>query len=115
MITTTTNTTTTKFSIPDCSTIRNKYVNMVFEETMIKIKDPIGNNIYIIVNETTDTCGRYIANLLIDILNENCAGKLYLIGTQELDRTNNVTVSRFVNDCLTRFYLPMLFQVRKCY
>lgn len=97
----------TKFLIPDRSTIRNKYVNMVFKETMIKIKDAIGdNNIYIIVDETTDTCGRYIANLLIGILNEDCAGKSYLIGTQELDRTNNVTISKFINDCLTRFYLP---------
>lgn len=97
----------TKMSIPDRTTIRKKYVDIVFNETMSKIKEIIGNNyIYFVVDETTDICGRYIANLLIGTLDENCASKSYLIGTQELARTNNVSISKFVNDSLTKFYLP---------
>ncbi|CAH0558769.1 unnamed protein product [Brassicogethes aeneus] len=73
---------------------------------MPKIKEIIGYNyIYSIVDETTDTCGRYIVNLLTGTLNENFASKSYLIGTQELDRTNNVSISKFVNDSLTKFYI----------
>ena len=93
--------------IPARTTLRNKYVDSIFGETLTKIKEIIGNNnIYLVVDETTDTCGRYIANLLIGILDENYAGKSYLLATQELDRTNNVTISKFVHDSLTRFYLP---------
>lgn len=97
----------TKQPIPDRSTIRKKYVNLVFEDTMTKIKEAIGENyIYFVVDETTDTCGRYIANLLVGILNAGCAGQSYLIASQELGRTNNLTITRFVNDALIKFYLP---------
>lgn len=104
----------TKMSILDRSTIRKKYVDLVFEETISKIKEIISNNnIYFVVDETTDTCGRYVANLLIGSLDENYAGKSYLIGTQVLDRTNNVTISKFIIDTLTRFYRPKAVQSEK--
>lgn len=93
--------------VPDESTLRKKYVNMVFEKTIAEIKGVIGkNHVFFVVDETTDSCGRYIANLLIGVLNENGPGQSYLIATKELERTNNLTVSRFINEALTQFFLP---------
>jgi hypothetical protein len=49
---------------------------------------------------------RYIANLLIGSLCDENSSKLYLIGTKELERTNNATVARFIREELTNFFLP---------
>jgi hypothetical protein len=50
------------------------------------------------VDETADKCGRYIANLLIGVLNEETP-------TKELGKTNHKTIVRFVQDRLSRFFL----------
>lgn len=69
-----------RYNIPDESTIRKNYISSVFNETMHCIRQQIGNNcVYFMVDETTDTCGRYIAHLLIGILNEETVSKSYLI------------------------------------
>lgn len=96
-----------KRSIPDESALRKKYVNEIYLETMSEIRQHIGNNyIYFVVDETTDKCGRYIANLMVGVLHENCLSKSFLISTKELERTNNATVSRFIQEGLSNLYLP---------
>lgn len=80
---------------------------MFLKKTMSEIRELIGNvYIYFVVDETTNTCGRYIANLLIGVLSENVPGQAYLIGLKQLEKTNNVTMSQFINEVLTSFYLP---------
>lgn len=61
----------------------------------------------------TDNCGRYIANLLIGTLSENCAFKPYLIATKELEKTNHVTTSRFIQERFTNIVLPNSILIRK--
>lgn len=96
-----------KFNTPDESTIRKNVIEKVFTSTTDKIKKDIGDNyVYIIVNETTDACGRYIANLMIGKLSDEEPGKAYLIAAKELEKINNLTVTRFIQETLTNFWLP---------
>jgi hypothetical protein len=55
-----------KKSVPDESTLRKNYVPHIYNETIKEIKKIVENRyIYFIVDETTDSCGRYIVNLLL--------------------------------------------------
>lgn len=95
-----------KHHVPDESTLRKNYVDQIYTEVISEIRTLIGNNfIYFEVDETTDSAGRYIANLLIGCLNGN-SSKSYLISSKQLDKTNNSTITRFIHDGLTNFFLP---------
>ncbi|KAF2884325.1 hypothetical protein ILUMI_21844 [Ignelater luminosus] len=63
-----------------------------------------GKYFYIVVDETTDSRGCYIANLLIGELNPNSSTKPFLVALQELEKTNHTTVARFINDNLKRLF-----------
>lgn len=96
-----------KKEIPDESSIRKSTLDKVYLETISKIKTQLENNfIYFVVDETTDVCGRYIANLLVGVLSEKTPSKPYLIAVKELEKTNNVTISRFIHESLTNIFLP---------
>lgn len=58
------------------------------------------------MDETTDNCGRYIAHLLIGSLCEDTVSKSYLISSKQLEKTNNLTKIRFIQDGLSEFFLP---------
>ena len=86
--------------IPDESTLRKNYLDVVYNSTIQNIREDIGNNyIWIAIDETTDDCGRYIANLIVGKLCEE-PGKPHLLTSKLLERTNHSTVARFVNDSL---------------
>ena len=96
-----------KRTIPDESTLRKTTVHKCYTETVARIQTRLQNNfIYFIVDETTDVCGRYIANLLVGTLSANFVSDSYLIAVKELEKANNVTISRFVQECLTNTFLP---------
>lgn len=93
--------------VPDESTLRKNYVEQIYAEVNTEIRSLIGSHLlYFEVDETTDSCGRYIANLLIGCLNAEKAGKSYLISCKQLDKTNNCTITRFIHEGLTNFFLP---------
>lgn len=96
-----------KFNPPDESTLRKNVVGKVFATVLDEIKHEIGgNSMYIVVDETSDACGRYIVNLMIGKLTEDEPGKAYLIAVKEVEKTNNLTVTRFIQETLTHFFLP---------
>jgi hypothetical protein len=43
-----------------------------------------------------------MANLIVGVLD----GSYYLVAVSQLDKTNNLTITRFVNDSLSGLYLP---------
>ncbi|KAL4098928.1 hypothetical protein QTP88_023441 [Uroleucon formosanum] len=91
----------TNQSIPDESSLRKNYLSICYQKTMNEIKEKIGNNfIYVVVDETTDARGLYIANLLVGVLNKDYAGRPYLLASKQLNKTNNETISQFINDSL---------------
>lgn len=44
------------------------------------------------IDETTDSEGRYVANVIIGTLNIDAPGKTYLLTTEVLEKANNSTI-----------------------
>ncbi|KAF2887768.1 hypothetical protein ILUMI_18405, partial [Ignelater luminosus] len=90
---------------PNESTLRKTYLPDAFNDIMKRIALELrGKYFYIVVDETTDSRGCYIANLLIGRLNLNSSTKPFLVASQELEKTNHTTVARFINDNLKRLF-----------
>ncbi|CAH1101566.1 unnamed protein product [Psylliodes chrysocephalus] len=66
------------------------------------------------LDETTDSCGRYIAHALIGVLEEATPGRSYLFASKKLEKANNLTITRFAQDFLTNFFLPDAIPGEKC-
>ena len=93
--------------MPSESLIRKRYLDEVYQNVIGKIRKNIGNNfIWFTVDESTDARGRYIANLLVGVLNNNESSEPYLIASRQLEKTNNNTIARFVQEGLSDFFLP---------
>lgn len=104
-----------KFNIPEQSILRKRGVDSLYIETREKIREiTVGNHFYIIVDETTDSCGRYIAHLMIGSLREEMQIGPYLIASKQLDKTNNLTITRFIQTELSSFFLPEAVPTEKC-
>lgn len=88
-------------NIPDESNLRKKYLHSLYDSTMDSIRRDIGGNyVWISVDETTDSCGRYIANFIVGKLCVDEPGRPHLLACKVLEKTNHSTVARFVNDSL---------------
>jgi len=89
-----------KRKMPDESTLRKNCVPPLYDSAIEEIRKVIGfNPIYLIVDETTDSCSRYVLNILVGPLNGN-PHKPMLFWCKFLEKTNNITVSQNVNDAL---------------
>jgi hypothetical protein len=78
-----------KKNIPHESTLRKNDVCSIYNNVIREIKSHIKDQfLYIIVDKTADVRGRYIANLLVGVLNlnENILPKSFLISTKELKK-----------------------------
>ena len=77
---------------------------------MEKIRSELSDcDLWFTVDETTDSKKRHIANLLVGKMTEQGAAPAYLVASQELERCNNQTVARFVNNGLRKHYKILLF------
>lgn len=86
----------TRYEVPDESTIRKNYVDVHFKNTMRAIQTNVGNSkIWVSIDETTDTTGRQIANMIIGILEVGKESKMYLLNSQQLEKTNSTTIAQF--------------------
>lgn len=94
-------------NLPSSSNLRKKYVDINYDAALTNIRDELKNkSLWFSVDETTDVKGRYVANLIVGALNENGQGKGHLISVKVLEKTNNLTIARFVNESFSSFYLP---------
>ncbi|XP_025198504.1 uncharacterized protein LOC112603549 [Melanaphis sacchari] len=85
----------TKNDIPSESTLRKGYVDDIYNETMDKIRKIISDKkIWVSIDETTDVQGRYIANVIVGTLEENNAGNIFLLNSEELEKANHSTISK---------------------
>ncbi len=81
--------------IPSESTLRKGYVNEIYENTIQKIRNYVQNKcIWVSIDETTDVTGRYVANVVIGILNETERSKIFLLHSEELEKCNNSTICK---------------------
>lgn len=90
----------TEFSVPDSSTLRKNYVEKVYNKCVQEIQEFIkDSDIYLIVDEATDICGRAILNILVGALNGK-PQKPKLLSSNVLEKTNNFTVSQCFQNSL---------------
>lgn len=91
----------TNQDIPNESTLRKNYLEECYNLAVEKIWKDIGNNyVWILVDETTDVTGCYIANIMVGKLCENQETQPHLLACKELPETNHATIARFVNSAL---------------
>jgi hypothetical protein len=86
-----------KQHIPVQSTLRKYYLPVCYEETLEKIRCNKGDAlIRVAVDETTDSVGRFITNLVAGKLDIEVPSKPHLVCSKVLHHTNHSTVAKFV-------------------
>ena len=91
----------TKQVIPSESTLRKNYVDTLYDLTMQRIKEEVKDKkIWISIDETTDVKGRYVANVIIGTLEVAEMSKIYLLTSEELEKTNSSTIAQLFTTAL---------------
>lgn len=93
----------TKNNVPSVTTLRQKYVPILYEQTLTKLRALAKNkNIWISIDETADVEQRLIVNLIFGILDgsEENAAKSYLLNVAVVEAANASTMAAFINDSL---------------
>jgi hypothetical protein len=93
----------TEYKAPSETTLRNKYVKNIYKSTIENIKSKIENRfLWVSIDETTDSTGRYVANFILGILDpEESVGKqIFLLNCAVLEKTNHNTIARFFDDSI---------------
>jgi hypothetical protein len=81
-----------KGQVQDESALRKNYLDACYQETIVNIREEIGNPyIWVTVDGTTDALRRFVANLIIGKLDPEAPCRSFLTFS---------TVARFVNDGL---------------
>lgn len=80
------------------------YVKITYQHVLDEIRNDLNDSIiWISADENTDSCGLYIANLIIGKL-ELESSSSYLVGCKELEKTNHSTIARFVNEGIKKIF-----------
>lgn len=93
-----------KPTILDESTIRKNYLSALYEDVLNEIRTELSDSlVWISADETTDSCGPYIANLIIGKLSLEPSTP-YLVSCRVLEKVNHSTIARFVNDSIKSLF-----------
>jgi len=93
-----------KKSVPDESTLRKNYLKPVYDATINKVKEVIGDrHVYFILDETTDAAKRYVLNILVAPLTGEPVQPM-LLKMYNLDKTNSSTVMQCFNDACSKLW-----------
>lgn len=88
-------------NIPSVSLLRKTYVNDCYEDTMNEIRNQIkGKKIWVSIDESNDATGRYIANIVIGILQVDGPGKIFLLESDVLEKINHSTIIKLFDKAL---------------
>lgn len=73
-------------------------------QTLENIRKDIGDSpVWLSVDETTDSCGRYMVHVIVGKLSADEAGRGHLILCKEVERTTHATIARTVQEALCKF------------
>jgi len=92
-------------TIPNERTLRMKYLDECYKDVIEKIEVELrGQPLWISVNESTDACGRAVANVLAGKLDKDGYQAPLLINCSFLEKTDSSTIARLVNDSLRKLW-----------
>ena len=96
----------TKKSMPSQSTLRKSYLQYEYIQNINRIKAAAANNdIYIMIDETTDTRGLGVAAVLVGILGDNTDfEKPQLFNAVELEGKEAVVIAQIVTTAVMEIY-----------
>lgn len=82
-----------------------KYLDQCANEVQKEIEKELrGHPLWITVDETTDSVGRYVANVLAGRLDSQMYHPPYLINSAFLEKTNSDAIARLVNDSIKNLW-----------
>lgn len=85
----------TGHNVPTETNLRLGYIDDIFDEKMSKIKLELsGKKVWVSIDETIDIEGRFVANVIVGILEADYPGKQYLVHSEQLEKTNYSTICR---------------------
>lgn len=91
----------TQQHVPDESTLRKAYVSRCYGTVISKIQEKLENQfVWLSIDESTDSAGRFIANIIVGALSKEQQTTPYLLNVCQLQTTDNVTVTQCVIDSL---------------
>ena len=68
-------------------------------QALDRIRGDIGEAyVWIAVDETTDACGRFTANVIVGKLDKDSPSEGHLIASKQLEATNHATIVRVLQD-----------------
>lgn len=97
----------TNKTVPSESTLRQKYVPLLFDETIETLRDKAANKcIWASIDETTDSEQRLVVNFVFGLMegvdeNSSERGKCYLLNMTEVDSSCASNMAAFFNDSLS--------------
>ena len=82
-------------SIPDESTVRKNYIERCYNKTINVIRAKLDKKkIWVSIDETTDSLGCYVANVIVGEMNEENSGDIFLLNCEILEKANFSTISK---------------------
>lgn len=86
---------------PDESHLRKYYLPKLYEDKLAKIREVLRDaRVWVSVDETTDSAGRYIANVIVGELCLDKPGATYLLTCEQLPVTNSATIAQLILSAL---------------
>lgn len=103
--------------MPNESTLRQKYVPVLYNDTMKTLREKAnGKHIWVSIDETTDVEQRYVVNFIFGILdgdeNSSERGKCYLLNMAVVENANASTMAAFFNDSLLLLWPNGVYSMR---
>ncbi|KAI4484108.1 hypothetical protein M0804_007564 [Polistes exclamans] len=81
--------------------VKKNYLQNIYLSCIRNIRKDIDEyNIWISINETTDSDGRFIINLVVGKMCEKEASEPHLLACKKLEKTNYVTIAKFVDSSI---------------
>lgn len=93
----------TKYACPSESSLRSKYVPILYDECIEKMKQiAAGNFVWVSIDESTDSEQRFVANFVFGVLGvDKERGRSYLFASKVLEATNSTTIATFFDESLS--------------
>lgn len=97
----------TNSTVPSESTLRQKYVPLLYDETIETLRDKAANKcIWTSIDETTDSEQRLVVNFVFGLMegvdeNSQERGMCYLLNIAEVDSSCASSMAAFFNDSLS--------------